>query len=124
MRRSDFAPAGLYAAIGRTNISSPGFRLELVPSKAAEAFIAYRALWAAERTDAFSNTGVRDPSGASGSFAGHQIDARLRHWIVAKTVRGEINALWLGKGRLLERAPNAGSRQDTLYLAFSTQLHF
>jgi hypothetical protein len=124
MRRADFAPAGLYAAIGRTNISSPGVRLELVPGKAADAFISYRALWAAERTDAFSNTGVRDPSGTSGSFAGHQLDGRVRYWIVSKVLRGELNAVWLAKGRLLETAPNAASTRDALYVAASTQLHF
>ncbi|PSJ39110.1 hypothetical protein C7I55_16225 [Sphingomonas deserti] len=124
MRRADFAPAGLYAATGRTNISSPGLRLEATAGKATDGFLAYRALWAAERRDAFSNSGVRDPSGASGSFAGHQIDARVRTWIVPKLLRGEINAVWLGKGRLLRDAPNAPASGDTIYVAISTQAHF
>jgi len=124
MRRSDFAPAGLYAAIGRSNISSVGIRLETSVGNASDAFLAYRGLWTEERSDSFSNTGVRDATGEAGRFAGHQLDVRVRHWIVPKLLRGEINAVWLAKARLLRTSPNAPGTGDTLYLAVSTQVHF
>lgn len=117
MRRADLAPAGIYAQIGRTNISTPAIRLEITPSSRLDGFIVYRAMWLAERTDAFSTTGVRDPSGRSGSFAGHQIEGRVRWWLIPKRLRTEINGAWLRKGRFLEVAPNAPQAGNARYIS-------
>lgn len=117
MRRADLAPSGIYNAIGRANISTPGLRAEIAPGKRFDAFAVYRAMWLAERTDAFSTTGVRDASGRSGSFAGHQVEARLRYWLIPALLRGELDGVWLAKGRFLETAPNAPHTGDTHYLA-------
>ena len=116
-RRADFGPSGIYATVGRANISSPGARVEIAPGKRFDAFVAYRALYLAEATDAFSTSGVRDASGRSGSFAGHQIDTRLRYWLVPGVLRGEVDAVLLAKGRFLATAPNAPRTGDTHYLA-------
>lgn len=117
MRRADFAPSGIYNAIGRANIATPALRVEIAPDRRLDAFAAYRAMWLASRTDAFSFTGVRDASGRSGSFAGHQLEARVRYWIVPAALRGEINAVWLAKGHFLRVAPNAPDTGDTRYLS-------
>jgi len=117
MRRADLAPAGIYNAIGRTNIVTPGLRAEAAPGKRLDAFAVYRAMWLADRTDAFSTTGVRDASGRSGRFAGHQVEARLRYWLVPGFLRAEVNGVWLAKGRFLRTAPNAPATGDTHYLA-------
>lgn len=124
MRRADLAPAGLYNAVGRANIVTPGLRLEATPSKAVDWFIGYRPMWLADRTDAFSTTGVRDASGQSGSFAGHQIDARLRAWLIQDRLRFEIDGVWLAKGRLLREAPNAPSSRDTKYSSVNLTASF
>lgn len=117
MRRADLAPAGIYNAIGRANISTPAVRAEIAPHPRWDAFAAYRPMWLASRTDSFSTTGVRDPSGNSGNFAGHQIEARFRYWLVPRFLRAELNALTLLKGRFLETAPNAPQTGDTHYLS-------
>jgi hypothetical protein len=117
MRRADLAPAGIYNAVGRANIATPGIRAEVAPGKRFDAFAVYRAMWLANRTDAFSTTGVRDATGRSGSFAGHQIEARVRYWLMPGFLRAEVNGLWLAKGRFLETAPNAPLTGDTHYLA-------
>lgn len=119
MRRADLAPAGLYNAIGRANISTPGVWFEVAPTPRLDGFITYRAMWLAERTDAFSTTGVRDASGRSGSFAGHQLDGRIRWWLLPRRLRAEVNGVWLGKGRLLETAPNAPRTGNTRYVSIA-----
>lgn len=124
MRRADLAPAGIYAQIGRANISTPGVRLEVAPSARWDGFLCYRAMWLAEATDAFSTTGVRDPSGRSGSFAGHQFEGRARVWLVPKLLRAEVNAAWLAKGRFLRSAPNAPRGGDVHYLSAALTLSF
>lgn len=117
MRRADFSPSGVLAAIGRSNISSPGVRAEAAPGKRLDASASYRPMWLAERTDSFATTGVRDASGKAGTFAGHQLEGRLRYWVVPGFLRGEVNAVWLAKGRFLRSAPNAPRTGDTSYLS-------
>jgi hypothetical protein len=122
MRRADLAPAGIYAAIGRTNLEA--LRLEATPSPKLDYFLTWRALRAASATDSFSTTGVRDPSGRSGRFAGHQLDGRVRYWLAKDQVRLELNGALLFKGRLLERAPNAPRTGDTRYLSLALVTSF
>lgn len=119
MRRADLAPAGIYAQIGRANISTPGLRLEVQPSKRLDGFAAYRGLWLAEATDAFSTSGVRDASGASGSFAGHQLEGRLRAWLIPDRLRAEFNGAVLLKHGVLLHAPNAQPGRTVRYASFA-----
>lgn len=124
MRRADLAPAGLYNAVARANIVTPGIRLEATPDKRCDWFAVYRAMWLASRTDAFSTTGVRDSSGQSGSFAGHQLEGRIRYWILPARLRFEFDGLLLAKGRFLRDAPNAPSGKWTRYTSFNMTASF
>ncbi len=114
-RRPDFGPTGIYGPLGRSNISSPGLRLEVRPDDRWDGFIFYRALYLDEARDSVANTGIRDASGASGDFAGHQIEARARYWIVPRALRLDVGAAALLQGDFLEQAPNATGEGDTLY---------
>jgi hypothetical protein len=124
MRRADLAPAGLYNAVARANILTPGLRLEVTPGKRLDAFAVYRAMWLDSRTDAFSTTGVRDASGRSGRFTGHQLEGRLRAWIIPARLRFEFDGLLLAKGRFLQDAPNAPARKWTRYTSFNLTASF
>lgn len=121
MRRADLAPAGLYNAIARTNILTPGIRLEATPGKRWDWFATYRPLWLASRTDVFASSGVRD---AAGRFAGHQAEARLRYWLIPARLRFEFDGLLLAKGRFLQDAPNAPAGRWTRYTSFNLTTAF
>ncbi|HEV2567782.1 alginate export family protein [Sphingomonas sp.] len=123
MRRADLAPAGLYNAIARTNLISPGVRLEAVPDKKTDWFVSYRPMWLASRFDSFSSTGVRDASGRSGRFAGHQVDSRIRRR-VSPWLTLEADAVLLRKGRFLTEAPNAPPKRWTRYLSLNVSASF
>lgn len=123
-RSGDFGPSGIYGPLNRTNISSPGLRVEAEPNNRLDIYISWRALWAEEPADAFSTSGVRDPAGASGSFAGHHIEGRLRYWAVPDHLRLELNAALLAKRRLLRDAPDAPTNGDTRYIALSATANF
>jgi len=114
-RRSDWGPSGLYGPLGRSNISSPGIRVEVTPGNKWDAFAFYRALWLDSATDSFASTGLRDASGTSGRFAGHQVEARVRYWIVPKLLRLDTGAAVLINGRFLNDAPNANGYGDPIY---------
>jgi hypothetical protein len=124
MRRGEFGPSGIYAAVGRANINTLGLRLDGAPTKRLDLLATVKWLWAADRHDSFSTTGIRDASGASGSLAGQQLDARLRYWFLPQRLRGEMNATWLIRGRLLQDAPNASPHGDTHYAAAALTLTF
>ena len=81
-------------------------------------------MWLASRTDAFSTTGVRDPAGRSGRFAGHQIETRIRYWLIPETLRLEANGVLLLKGRFLENAPNAQRNGDARYFSLNLTANF
>jgi len=118
-RRADLGPVGLYNVVARTNVLTPGLRVEATPNKRFDLMLSYRLLWLAEATDGFSGTGVRDASGRAGSFAGQQLDARVRAWIVPQRLRFEVDGVWLAKGRFLTGAPNALPTGDSKYLSLN-----
>ena len=123
MRRADLGPSGLYNAFGRTNFISPGLRIEAVPDKRTDLMATLRPIWLAAREDSFSTTGVRDAGGSSGSFAGTQIDGRIRHQLT-KALRLEVDAVLLAKGRFLREAPNAPPGRWTKYVSFNATASF
>jgi hypothetical protein len=124
MRRADLAPAGIYAALGRTNLETLGVRIEAVPSGRLDVFVSGRALWAASATDSFSTTGVRDPTGGAGRFAGYQVEGRARYWIIPDSLRAELNAAVLRRDGLLAGAPNANPYGNTRYVSLALTRSF
>lgn len=124
MRRADFSPSGLFATLARTNIETAAVRVEAMPTPDVDVFALYRLVWLADRTDAFATTGVRDISGASGRFAGDQIEARVRWWVLPQRLRFEIDALQLFKGPFLRNAPNAPRNGNARYVSFNLTASF
>lgn len=123
-RRVDFSPSGIFNEINRSNISSPGVRLEVKPTKRWDGMVDARALFVPEITDAFATTGVRDPLGRSGNYAGEQFDIRARYWVIPKVLRGEVDFTYLRKGPFLRQAPNAQRNGDTRFAAVSLIAYF
>ncbi|MFZ5746589.1 MAG: alginate export family protein [Pseudomonadota bacterium] len=115
-RRGDFGPTSLFGEITRSNLVSPGLRLEGKPAKRLDFFVMARGLWLATSTDSFAATGVRDATGQSGRFAGFEVEARARRWLVPKRLRFELGGAWLAKGHFLRDAPNARHAGDTRYV--------
>ena len=123
-RRFDFGPTAMYGPVHRYNMMSGGTRLEFKPGKSSDVMMMYRAFWLNSRTDNFSATGVRDAAGMTGRFAGHQLEARLRRWLVPDLVRIDTGVAYLAKGRFLTDAPNAPATGDTRYGYVDLYLEF
>ena len=123
MRRADLGPSGFYNAFGRANFISPGVRIEAVPGPRTDLMATARPIWLAARRDAFSTTGVRDPTGRAGSFAGTQVDVRVRHQL-SRALRLELDGVLLAKGRFLRDAPNAPPGRTTRYLSLNAAAAF
>ncbi|SFJ08358.1 Alginate export [Sphingomonas sp. NFR04] len=123
-RRDDLGPSGSYAMVARENISAPGVRAEVKPGKRFEGLVDYRPIWLASRYDRFA--GVIDASGRSGSFAGHQVEGRVRYWLIPEHLRLESNFALLAKGAFLKDAPGALSPTDSTirFLEANVQVTF
>ena len=123
-RRWEFGPTGIYGALTRSNILSPGIALRSQPGPSTDFRIDYRAAWLASKRDVMPTAALRDPDGNSGSFAGHQIDLRWRWWSASRNLTVDLTAAYLWKGEFLEKAPGAPPPSNTAYAYVSTALAF
>ena len=114
-RRTDLGHTGIHGPLTPANLSAPGGRIEIRPTSRWDARLAYKAAFLASATDAWVAARVRDPSGKSGRFIGHAIDARTRYWLVPDELRAEVGISGLVGGELGNHAPNGSRQGDTLY---------
>lgn len=114
-RRFEFGPTALFGPLSRSNLVSPGVRLEVKPGKRLNLMGSFRFLRLDSATDSFASTGVRDAAGRSGRNAGQQVEARARYQLIPSLTLLEIGYARLFKGPFLRNAPNAPSTGDTNY---------
>lgn len=115
-RRFDFGPTSLYGPFARSNINTPGLRVQLKPAPRWSAFVAYRAFWLASDRDTWTTSGVRDPSGDTSRFVGSQLELRVRWDVLPGNVRLESGLAHLFSGEFMEDAPNANGQGDPTYV--------
>ena len=120
----EFGPPNLYGAVTRSNLVSVELRAEAKPNKRIELLAGIRPLWLASTTDSFANTGVRDPGGQAGHYAGTQAETRIRYWLRPDRIRVSAGIATLFKGRFLHTAANAPATGDTNYGFLETILSF
>lgn len=114
-RRTEFGPTDIYGILGRENIISSGLRLKLKPSARLDGYVSWRANFLAEDSDTFARSGVRDATGGSGSFAGHQIEVRARYWLIPDSIRWEVGGAAFIEGEFLRDAPAASGNGDPFF---------
>lgn len=114
-RRFEFGPTGIYGPFIRRNLNTPGLRLQLKPGANVKLFTAWRGYWLASDRDAWVTARLQDASGDSGSFIGHQVEARLRWEVVPGSYRFEAGVAHLFDGEFMRDAPNANGEGDTTY---------
>lgn len=61
------------------NLITPKLRLEFTPYKDVRIDTGYGAFWLASNADGWTKANLRDVTGKSGTFMGHEFDIRLRH---------------------------------------------
>jgi len=74
------------------SVSAPGLRLSMVPTARTDARLTWSAAYLASATDRWIAAGLQDPSGQSGRFLGHALDARARLWNPSQRVTAEVGA--------------------------------
>ena len=118
-RRFDLGPTGFFGVLPRQNLLAPGLRAELRPPLGFDALAAYRAVWLAAPRDRWATAALHDPTGASGAFVGHHLEARLRRALIPQNLTLELGGAALLRGEFARRAPG-GADAPALY--FYTQI--
>ncbi len=77
-RRGEFTPTGLFGPFFRSNISSPGIRVILNPRRDLKLNLKFRAWYLAQSRDAWTNSGLQDPTGAAGNVLGQDVEVRVQ----------------------------------------------
>ncbi len=112
-RAFELGPTSTWAMILRSNLDSPGVRLELRPDGRNEVVAMVRDVKLDSETDSFANTGVRDITGASGKNVGTHLELRWRHQIIPDSLRLAIGGAALLRGSFFRNAPNATQLGDS-----------
>ena len=123
-RRWEYGPTSIYGAFARSNINTPGVRLQLKPATNWRALVAYRAFWLASYRDAWTTTGVQDSTGDSGSFVGSQIEFRVRWYPLRDNLRLEVGYAHLFAGEFIDDAPNSNRQGDSNYFYSQVNVNF
>ncbi len=123
-RSFEFGPTSIWGAIFRSNLKSPGVRLELKPDKTSELMAMARRIELASAINSFGSSGVRDATGASGDDVGTHIELRWRHQLVPDSVRLSIGGAALLRDDFLKSAPNATGLGDSYYGYTELQFSF
>jgi hypothetical protein len=63
------------------NVHAPKVRIEFAPYKDVKIDAGYNAFWLESETGGWNRANLRDRTGQSGSFLGHEFDIRMRHKI-------------------------------------------
>jgi hypothetical protein len=122
-RRFDFGPTGIYGAFSRANINTPGYRITAAPRDDVQLGISHRAFWLASASDSWGSDGLRDKTGNSGSFVGHQLELTARYDFNS-SLNFETGWTHLFKGEFAKNAPSAPTGQDVDYLYVQSLLRF
>ncbi len=114
-RRSDLNNTSIHGPLTPANLNAPGFRIEVTPSPRWDARFYYHAAYLASETDSWVIARRRDPSGQSGDFIGHVLDARARYWVIPDSLRFELGASGLVYGDFPENLPDGPEGDGTVF---------
>ena len=124
-RRFDYMPTGNFGPFFRSNFSTPGWRVIVVPCQGCEMQLKHRVWYLATSRGAFGRNGLHDPTGGSGNFLGHDLELRAQ-WKTNDNLEFELGYTRWFKGSYLDRLPDSaglppGGNRDSDYFYIQTK---
>lgn len=121
--RPEFGPTGIFRAVTRANLVSPGVRVVLNPADKVNLMLMWRRNFLASDTDAWTTAALRDPDGESGSHIGDLSEMRIRYDVLPKSWRLELGVAYHAAGDFAKNAPG-GEGKDALFGYLHTSFWF
>ena len=120
----DFSPIGIHRPFIRSNITGPGMIFSIHPHRLVSTYIHYRAFWLASATDTWAGASqLRDVTGNSGTFLGHQLFLRMQ-WQLLPNIKLDSGVAYRMDGDFQKTVPNSPREGNTLYSYIQTTLTF
>jgi hypothetical protein len=115
-RRFDFVPQGIYTLIARSNLRTPGVRLQFSPWPRVQTMLSYRSFALDSARDAWSGIGFRDTTGQAGRTIGTQLEGSFTWNVVPNRLAFENGFAHLWAGRFFHETAGAGFRGNPMYV--------
>lgn len=90
------------------NLEAPKLRFEIAPTRDLQLDAGFNWYLLNSPTDRWNNAGLRDASGQSGSFVGHEADARIA-WRQSRHFQTEVLYAYFKAGEFLRNAGRGGT---------------
>lgn len=124
-RSFEYMPTGNFGPFFRTNISSPGWRMIMTPTKGLKFQVKHRVWYLATSRGVFARTGLRDSTGGSGNFLGHDLELQAQ-WRMNENLEFDAGYDHWFKGSYFNRLPTSaglppGGSKDTDYFYILTK---
>ena len=124
-RRFESDPTGNFGPFFRRNISSAGWRVIVIPSKGWKFQLKQRFWYLATSRGAFAGSGLRDSTGSSGNYLGHDLEWRVQ-WKINDNLEFDGGYVHWFKGSYFDRLPASaglppGGNKDTDYFYILTK---
>ena len=114
-RRTDLNNTSIHGPLTPANLSAPGFRVQVKPNQRWDGWFQYHAAHLAEATDRWVIARLQDPTGRSGDFIGHALDARARYWVIEDSLHLELGASALFYGEFAKNVPGGPEGDATFF---------
>jgi hypothetical protein len=121
-RSFEFGPTGLYGAIARANLRSPGVRVTFNPHPRVRSVVSYRRVSLDEPRDEWAGSDYRDTTGASGRSVGRHLEASITWNVIDDRLQVDAGIARLGAGSFRARvsAPAFNGNPRYVYLGATT----
>jgi hypothetical protein len=125
-RRSEYSPTGTFGPFYRSNISSPGVRLEMETPRKIDLVLKWRVWYLAQSKDAWVGSGLQDPTGAAGNYLGQDAEIRARwHWGTFTSFDVGYDHFFKGSYvKNLAQTPGNPPSKDSDYFYLQTEFRF
>ncbi|GJL50199.1 MAG: hypothetical protein NPIRA01_14260 [Nitrospirales bacterium] len=124
-RNFELNRTGSFGPFFRTNISSPGWRVIVVPDEGWTFQFKHRVWYLANSQGAFASNGLQDATGGSGNYLGQDVEFRAQ-WNINTNLEFDAGYVHWFKGSYFDRLPASvglppGGQKDSDYFFILTK---
>ena len=101
--------------MARSNLVSPGFRINLRPAERWQVMALFRRNYLESNRDAWTTTGIQDVTGASGDHIEDLSEIRFRYELAPESTQLEFGVAYHSAGSFAQRASTGDVGRDALY---------